>query len=940
MPVRRAEIKFPMAGQSEQLSFSEQPPGTSPDMLNMRPLDYQTRRLRGFSRAGTSKYITAAVSGVNFVRDIGWVVGDDSQITYTQADGSATGTKAINMATEGGWSVTIAPSISWYRPTVDLRGNFYTLRGDSEYSFLKYNAQGNKVTDVSVPASSDLRAMAVDDTEAVYVGVSTGGVQEDGKLYKYSLNPDAESYFLTYSGNMSLESGSKAIAYISCLYIFENTLYIGLYDEANAEYEIQVYYHIASIPILPFQADVSFTCQYAPLGIAVNSYGEIIVVSSEPSAVTATSGLLGYEVDEQAMEKFAPDGSAIWKIDTADTTTVLGGMGQAVAVDSSDDIFTSGSGNDDGGGSDLYWLHKWDDTGTADPTISWSKKGVVGQEPQFATLEESSPYRDIAVDEADNVYAAYTRYNGAGVGTGSSVYAYQGDGTQIFQYSSRVSVSGATLPVEHWVTVGVALPPSRPDYGEDSVDTQEFMFIASRQYSSGSANVGGFGRARTVTTAISEGSQRTTKVVVVSGGNVKVGNGTSSWDDPTIGTSVDLDSSGEYTWGVTMFGKRYWTDGNSYAVYDLATDTVEEWAAERGEVPPRCKVIGAWRGRMVLGRSADDGHRWYMSKVGDPLNWNYFPVVPASTDAVEGVNSDVGKIPDLINTFVPWSDDLAIWGCDNSIWRMTGDPLAGGQIDNLTQVVGMAYGRCWDRDPQGNVIFMSTQGDVYVLEPMSGRLTNLSEKDVNKVLATIDQTTRFVRLIWSEEEDGFYVFSVPRVTGGTAEEHYFFSRRTQGWFPVKYGGTAPAGQPTSFYTLDGDKPADRVLLIGCEDGIVRKYDESVSQDDGNGFTSEVLLGPYGVPDSGKSLRLVSWQITLADKKGPVTYELYASDRADNKGSVRDSGDLMPGKNSVQFSRVRGEYFWILLRSKGNLPWGYESGWLKFATAGRQRVMTP
>ena len=98
-----------------------------------------------------------------------------------------------------------------------------------------------------------------------------------------------------------------------------------------------------------------------------------------------------------------------------------------------------------------------------------------------------------------------------------------------------------------------------------------------------------------------------------------------------------------------------------------------------------------------------------------------------ATIAVAGNNSDAGELGDIINCLIPYSDDILIFGGDAAIWLMRGDPMDGGQIDLLTDSVGMAWGRPWCRDPYGVIYFFGSRGGVYQLDPSGRAPTRISQ---------------------------------------------------------------------------------------------------------------------------------------------------------------------------------------------------------------------
>lgn len=52
----RVEVKWPLMGIDKNWANSEQPPVTSPDMKNVRPLDATETRIRGGQRPGLEKW--------------------------------------------------------------------------------------------------------------------------------------------------------------------------------------------------------------------------------------------------------------------------------------------------------------------------------------------------------------------------------------------------------------------------------------------------------------------------------------------------------------------------------------------------------------------------------------------------------------------------------------------------------------------------------------------------------------------------------------------------------------------------------------------------------------------------------------------------------------------------------------------------------------------
>ena len=213
--------------------------------------------------------------------------------------------------------------------------------------------------------------------------------------------------------------------------------------------------------------------------------------------------------------------------------------------------------------------------------------------------------------------------------------------------------------------------------------------------------------------------------------------------------------------------KVYLTDGRSYKVYDAKGNKVEDLVSEdAGEIPKRGRLMVAWDNRLIIARTADSDHNWYMSKKGEPTKWDVFPPIWTVLDAVSG-DSDrgPGQSPDIINSLIPWSDDLLLMGGDHTIQRMTGNPLAGGQIDLISDQTGISFGSPWAKDPEGVLYFFGSRGGVYAYAP-GQQVQRITLNSIDHELQDVNLGTYRVGMSWSYREDGLYVFQLPYGTGG------------------------------------------------------------------------------------------------------------------------------------------------------------------------------
>lgn len=983
--IRDFEINFPLRGVSENVSFDGQPPSTTRDANNVRSLDCRTGRARGAQRPGTSKWVDAQVSGDNPVVDLNQIITDDSQITYSQF--SNLGIETVWEQAVPGPGTTGPVGYPTYDGEVGVDGNLYML-GDVN-AFFVLSPEGKVLQNISIPVvSGSPRRLTVDDQLNVYVVISEGGTQSEARLWKFKPRLSDGLYDVDWELSLEKQTGTSlaSVCYGMFLLAQDFKLYVAVDDAANSEGEIHVYSGL-SLSTPPAAPDTSFAVTDTPRYIAVNDQNDIFV---------AWAGLTGEASDEQGFTKYDSGGSQLAA--AASNSGALGdaegGMGYCIALTSTGNIYTFGPAHS--GGSANYVSH-WSDDGTTFTQI-WTETDSLAD-----FNGNPGPFARISVDSKDNVYLPWP-----GVSASSAVSGWDTGGNENF-----------SLAMSNIATSGVLLSNVRPDYGDDDVPVDEFLYsygiyrsasTASISSSSNSdpivittagahgrskgqqiyiedhlvnlsangrqtigeipttttfelANTHGIGtggatgtfsrlesvfKARLVDSTLTSGSQRSLKTLAVANGNILVANVSGgSWDAPAGGGgSSALNTTGEFVQSTTLFNRMFWTDGQTYKVYVPEDDEVIDYIANVGEVPERCKLISSYRGRLVVARPADDGSDWFMSRVGDAFDWDFGAGVVARDvgSAVVGSSSDAGKVEDIINGLVPWNDDLMFFMGDHTIWRLSGDPLSSsGQIDNVSKTIGMAFGASWARDPHGMLYFFSTEGGVYRMPP-DGIPKRISVDWIERRLQDVDLSTRNARLGWDYRREGLQIFLTARTgTSTTTQEHYFWEQKTGAWWPESRAATAGSAptrpqEPRCLLSLDGDAPDDRVFLIGCEDGYVRKVDEDQRDDDSVAIGSRVLLGPFTARGVERLVRLVSMRMTLASKESGCNWKLYATSEPDVLGPVRAQGRLEPGRSPhILNARIQAEYFYVELQDFSvSSHWAFESGVMRMARGGRRR----
>jgi hypothetical protein len=545
----------------------------------------------------------------------------------------------------------------------------------------------------------------------------------------------------------------------------------------------------------------------------------------------------------------------------------------------------------------------------------------------YAGTQPDTPGVRLATDDNGDVWLP--RFNGA---LDAATKLAKADGSMITAWSASSSSQGiyaVCLPLSHPAYIDQAASPTGPLFMyagssggslDPALDTlHKIRLVSDVQDLAGT------------TTA------RATRLLCVA--NSSLYEVTSSTTAVLKGSGSEFAAGSPYLQSAVLFNKVVWCDGSRYWVYDSVLDTFEEMLCKSaGSLPLHGKLLESWRGRLVIGRTEDDPHNVYMSRVGDPFDWDEFPADPDSLEAVSFGQSRVGLSPDIVNALIPYNDDLMVIGGDHTIQRLTGDPGFGGQLDLVSDVTGIAYGRAWCKDPDGRLFFFGSKGGVFVMVP-GGIPERITRDSIERRLSDFDLGAYSIRLVWNYRAEGLHVFAVPLTSpslGIAPALGAWFMDKNGAWWEDSFARTNES--PASVAVLDGDLPGDRVLLLGGQDGYLRFWDEVAVNDDGQRIDSYVLLGPLAPASTTQQVKFLRPQVTLGAYQSGCDFEWFSSDTAELPGSPLASGKVGPGMNPTLPVRTRGSAVWLRLRSAAIAErWAFERASVDVVAGGRERV---
>lgn len=417
-------------------------------------------------------------------------------------------------------------------------------------------------------------------------------------------------------------------------------------------------------------------------------------------------------------------------------------------------------------------------------------------------------------------------------------------------------------------------------------------------------------------------STRTIKGIVVAGGTIKTF--TTSYATPTNGGSA-LSATAPVIYSTRFFDDIYFADGTNIKYYDSSADEVKAWAASAGTFPisgsdyPR--LIATYNNRIVLSGLDGDPQNFFATAVGTPGDFNYSPATITSTIAFAGNTGQAATIPDKIHCLIDTpAGDTLIFGCDHSIFQMSGDIAAGGRIDLVSGTVGMAWGRPFAVNPDGITYFFGSRGGVYAMASgMAPR--RLTGDRIDERLATISMASSLITMAWDDRQQGVYLFITP--LGGGATTNYFYDQRNDSWWKDVHATNAM--NPVGVHLYDGDTESDRRILLGGQDGYMRSISMSATNDDTATISSYVYLGPITL---SQTVCVEELYAVLASGSSDVAFELYAgpdAENAFNSTAVVYNGTWSAGSNRPRRPKTRDKYIWIkVLNSTASQTWAMES----------------
>jgi hypothetical protein len=434
------------------------------------------------------------------------------------------------------------------------------------------------------------------------------------------------------------------------------------------------------------------------------------------------------------------------------------------------------------------------------------------------------------------------------------------------------------------------------------------------------------------------GSTRTTRIVVVAGGNVYGGD--ASGVPGLLAGGSALFTPTQRIQAAASSRRIYLFDGNApIQAVDPETLAMAAYTASAGTAPESIEFGVIWRDRLVVAGSETGEQNFFASRSGEHTDWDYGASDAAA--AYAGNASLAGRIGDTITALMPFGDDVLVIGGDHTIWKMDGDLSDGGSLNMVTNSIGVLGPNAWCQDATGNMYFVSTAG--FMRMQVDGSMQNLSADRVGQYFSAINRTNTYVECQWDQDRHGVWVFITPH--SSTATVHLFWSARVDGWelhsFPNRFG-------PVTSMVYDGPTGDDRQIWMGGRDGYIQILDPDALNDDGEAISSYVYLGPLRPSGDTENAKLKTLDIALGERAtGDTTTELNLHYTVQAGSAEREallapdrteSGQLTAwGEHGRKNHPLAGRTFWLKLwNATLNKTWIMDRIVGRFVPAGRAR----
>lgn len=173
---------------------------------------------------------------------------------------------------------------------------------------------------------------------------------------------------------------------------------------------------------------------------------------------------------------------------------------------------------------------------------------------------------------------------------------------------------------------------------------------------------------------------------------------------------------------------------------------------------------------------------------------------------------------------------------------------------------------------------------------------------------------------------------------------WWIDMEDKGIWPVSFANDYHNPLCLAVHNMSGDSD----VLLACDDGYIRRFSNSATDDDGTDITSDLMLGPIHVPgeygydglveevisDFADNSETITWKTIVGSTAEEAVDKAVASFDGDGIINIDKSGSWSENHNYPRFPRSRGA--WVVLWISSTGQWSYESITFLLQKLGRLR----
>lgn len=391
---------------------------------------------------------------------------------------------------------------------------------------------------------------------------------------------------------------------------------------------------------------------------------------------------------------------------------------------------------------------------------------------------------------------------------------------------------------------------------------------------------------------------------------------------------------------------------SSGTVYNLVTTS---FTGGGGTVPVNPRICVFWRARLLLAGQTDNPHVVWASKVGNVGNWDYAASVDDPTRAWAVNVAAAGQQGDNVSALIPFTDDTLLICGERSIYRLDGDPAAGGTLSLVSSSVGVSGKDAWCLDGGGTAYFVGLQGLFSC--SLGGGVRNLSGTRMGDYWAEIITSNRWVQCVYDYVRNGVWIFASS--SSASSSVHLYYDINLDAFFPMQFPNSAG---PTMAAWQHDPSSVTRGVVLGGHDGVLRRLGSSgggLNDDGTTAITSSVMIGPIQPAGDGRRVKTTGLTVILGDARvlsqtqqgTPVanstcrlSYSLYGASSATpiiaadaGASSVQSVTVQTWGRQRPQNHRMNANTYGLLLtNSTADKTWSFDRAIVEYQPAGRNR----